>query len=65
MTLTRKVTREAAAAKTAKDILESDPKTVASGEMEKEDDENLESKERDKVIAYWISRPLKPPLKQR
>ena len=37
MTLTRKVTREAAAAKTAKDILESDPKTVASGEMEKED----------------------------
>ena len=35
MTLTRKVTREAATANTAEDILEYDPKTVASGEMER------------------------------
>ena len=34
MTLTQKITR-AAAATTAEDILESDPKTVASGEKEK------------------------------
>ena len=66
MTLTQKVTRAAAAAAaTVEDILQYDPKITARSEEEKEDDENLESKERDKVIAYWISRPLKPPLKQR
>ena len=48
-------------AATVKDILESDPKTVASGEKEKEDDKNLESKERDKSIAEWIGRPFKLP----
>ena len=35
MTLTQKGTRASAAAATAKDILESDPKSVASGEKEK------------------------------
>ena len=41
MKLTRKGTRSAAAAATAKDILESDHKSVASGEKVNEDDENL------------------------
>ena len=45
----------------AEDILDSDPKSVASGEKEKEDDENLESKKREKAIVEWIGRPLKPP----
>ena len=42
MTLTWKETR--AAADTAEDILQSDPKSVASGKEEEDDDENLESK---------------------
>ena len=61
MTLTRKGTRAAAAAATAKYILESDSGTIASGKKEKEDDENLEIKKRKKAIAEWIGRPLKPP----
>ena len=60
MTLIQKGTRAAAAA-VAEDILQSDPESVASGEEEREDDENLESKERNKSIAEWIGRPLKPP----
>ena len=56
MTLTRKGTRAAA---TAEDILQSNHKSVASGEEEKEDDENLESEKREKDIAEWIDRPLK------
>ena len=61
MTLTRKVTKVAAAAATAKDILHSDPKIVSSGEDKRRDDKNLESKDRDKAIVEWIGRPLKPP----
>ena len=61
MTLTRKGARLAAA--TAKDILESDRKTVASGEKGKEDEESLERKKRDKTIAEWIDRLFKPPLR--
>ena len=60
MTLTRKGTRVAAAA-TAKDISESNPESVASGEKQKEDDDNLESKERDKTIAEMIGRTFKLP----
>ena len=41
---------------------DTDPKSVASSKEEQEDDENLESKERNKAIAEWIGRPLKPPL---
>ena len=62
MTLTQKITRVAAAT-TAEDILESDPKTVASGEKEKQDDKNLQSKHCDKTIAEWIGQPFKPPLR--
>ena len=51
MILIQKGTRAAAAEATAEDILQSDPKMVASGEEEKEDDKNLESKGRDKSIA--------------
>ena len=47
MTLTQKLTRSMAAAP-AKDILASDPESVASGEKEKEDDGNSESKKREK-----------------
>ena len=60
MALTRKVTRAAAA--TAKDILQPDPKSVASSEEERKDDENLGSEKRKKSIVEWIDRPLKPPL---
>ena len=61
MTLTQKVTRAAAAAAaTVKDILQSDLEIVASVEEEREDDEYLERKERDKSIVEWIVRPLKP-----
>ena len=59
ITLTQKGTGAEAA--TAKDISESDPKTVVSGKKEKEDDENLESKKRDKSTAECISWPFKPP----
>ena len=59
MTLTQKGTRAATA--TAEDVLQSNPKSAASGKEEKEDDEISESKERDKAIAEWIGRPLKPP----
>ena len=61
MTLTRKGAKAAEAVATSKYILESDQGTVASGEKEKEDGENLESKKRDKSIAEWIGRPFKPP----
>ena len=61
MTLTQKGTRATAAAATAEDILKSYPKTVASGKKEKEDEENLESKKRDRAITEWISRPSKLP----
>ena len=62
MTLPLIGTRAATTTATDEYILHSDPKSVASDEEEKEDDENLESKERDKAIAEWIIRPLKPPL---
>ena len=61
MKLPQKVTRAAAAA-TTEDILQSDPKRVASGKEEKEEDENLESKKREKAIAEWNGRTFKPPL---
>ena len=48
MTLTQKGTMAAA---TAEDILQSEPKSVASGEEEKEEEENLESNNREKSIA--------------
>ena len=56
-----KVTRAAAA--TAEDILESDLKSVVSGEKEKEDDVNLESKKREKSIVEWIGQPPKAPAR--
>ena len=61
MTLIRKGARAASEVATAEDILESDPKSVASGKKEKEDDKNLERKKHEKSIAEWIVRPLKPP----
>ena len=61
MTLTRKGKRAEAAAATAKDILKSGPESVASGEKEKEGDENPESKKHEKAITEWIGQPLKPP----
>ena len=61
MTITQKATRASALTPTDEDILQSDPKIVASGEEEKEDDENQESEKREKSIAEWIGRPLKPP----
>ena len=62
MKRTQKGARAAVAAATADDILESAPKSVASGRKEKEEDGNLESKKRKKAITEWIGRPLKPPL---
>ena len=61
MTITWKGARSAEEAATARDILESDPKSVASGKKEKEYDKNLESKKRDKSIAEWIGWPFKLP----
>ena len=63
MTLSQKETRTAAATAMARDILEFDPKTVGSGEKEKDDDTNSEIKMRDEAIAEWIGRPFKPYLR--
>ena len=49
----------------AGDILESEPESVASGEKEKEDDGNLESKKHEKAITPCIGLPLKPPCATR
>ena len=65
MTLTRKGARAAAVAATAKYILQYDPEIIARGEIEKEDDENLESKKREKAITEWIGRPLKLPSRNK
>ena len=62
MTLKQKIGRTAVAVAMAKYILESEPETVVSGEKKKDEDENLESKKRDKAIAEWIGWPFKPPL---
>ena len=43
----------------AGDILASDPKNVANGEKQKEDDGKSESKKRKRAIAARINRPLK------
>ena len=65
MTLTRKGAREATAASTAKDILESNPKTVTISKKENQEDEILESKKCDKAIAEWIGQPFKPPSRNK
>ena len=51
----------AVAAATADDILDSNPKSVARAEKEKEDDGNSDIKKREKSIVEWIGQPLKPP----
>ena len=48
---TRKGKRATAVAAPAGDILEYDPKRVASSEKEKEDDGNAENKKHDKAIV--------------
>ena len=58
MTLTQKVSRAAAAA-TAEDILDSDPKIIVSDEKENEDDKNSDKKDHDKYIAEWIGQTFK------
>ena len=59
MTLTQKGARAAAAM--TEDILDSDPKIVASGKKEKEDDEKSERKKHEKYILEWIGQSFKPP----
>ena len=50
--------------KAAEVAVESDPKSVTSGENENKDDGNLESnQELGKDIAARIGRPLKSPLR--
>ena len=44
------------------EFLKSDHKSVANGEEIEEDNSNLDSKKRERDIAYWIGRPCKPPL---
>ena len=61
MTLTQKGTRATSTADTAEDVLQKNPKSVTSSEEEKKKNETLDSKERDKTIAEWIGRHLKPP----
>ena len=59
---TQKGNKAATAASLGRDILESDPESVASGKREKEDDVNLESNQkREKSSAARIGRPLKFP----
>ena len=61
MTLTRKENREASAAATAKEFLQSDHKSVANSKEVEEDDPTLDSEKREKDIVDWIGRPRKPP----
>ena len=64
MTLTRKVTRAAAAAATDKEFLQSDHKSVENGEEVKED-ATLDSKKRKRDISDWIGGPPQTDLEQR
>ena len=57
MTVTRKGAREAAAAATSKEFLNSDHKSVANGEELEEDDSTSDIKKRERDIADWIGRP--------
>ena len=49
----------------AEDVLQSDPKIVASGKEEREDNENMEREKHKKAIAKWIEQPLKNALEKR
>ena len=62
MTVTQKGTRATAAAATAKEFLQSAHKSVKNGKEVEEDDSTLDSEQRERDIADWISRPHEPPL---
>ena len=61
MTVTRKVTREAAAAATAKEFLQSKHESVVNNEEVEADDSISYSEKRERDIADWIGQPRKPP----
>ena len=61
MTVTQKGTREAAAAATAKEFLQSDHESVANGKEVEEDYATLDSRKREREIMNWIGQPRKPP----
>ena len=65
MTVTRKGTREAAAAATTKEFQKCDHKSVANGKKEEEEDSTLDSEKRQRDIEDWISRPREPPLRNK
>ena len=61
MTITKEVTRAAAAA-TAKEFLQSDHKSVTNGKKLEEDYATSESKKRERDTADWIGWARKLPL---
>ena len=61
MTVTRKGTKEAAAAATDEEFLQSNQESVANGEEVEEDDSASDSEKRERDIADWIGRSREPP----
>ena len=61
MILPQKVTREAAAAATAKEFLQSDHQSVTNDKEVEEEDSTSDIEKCERDIADWIGRPCEPP----